>query len=213
MNGAVVAARFPGVSTSCPITLPLCCRHRTLPCRSRRSRGFRRLTPAVKKLQQRLIDSRLPPPRRRRRPVRTGDAERDPRVPEMGAARPDRTTGRPDEGAARHRCRARARAAGAGRKARRDPARPPGRAADQQQPCRADDRSLERKAVDTDPAGRLSGLRKDRSLVVGAVPRVAPVGAAVRRRDRLPRVPGRADLPRLARLRPAILDDRRPLDI
>ena len=32
--------------------------------------------------------ARLPAPRRRRRPLRAGDAERDPRVPEMGAARP-----------------------------------------------------------------------------------------------------------------------------
>ncbi len=42
------------------------------------------------------------------------------------------------------------------------------------------------QALDADAAGRLPRLREDPALVVDAVPRVASVGRAVRRRHRLP---------------------------
>src|SRR5262249_25557915 len=45
-----------------------------------------------------------------------------------------------------------------------------------------------------------------------AVPGMAAVCAAVRRRHRIPRVPGRAGIPRLARVRPAAAE-RRPVDV
>ena len=73
------------------------------------------------------------------------------------------------------------------RQARRDPARPPGRAADQRQ--RACGRSQSRaESPRHRPRRATPRLRQDPALVVGAVPRVAAVGAAVRGRDRVPRV-------------------------
>ena len=75
------------------------------------------------------------------------------------------------------------------REARRDPARPPGRPADQRRRGHPRDQRLEREAVDADAARQLPRLRQDPALVVDAVPRVAALGAALRRRNRLPPVP------------------------
>jgi len=72
------------------------------------------------------------------------------------------------------------------RQARRDLARPPGRVADQGQQGAADDCGLVRQAFDTHAARRLPRLREDPALVVDAVPRVASIRPAVRRRHCLP---------------------------
>ena len=102
VNGATTAGMFPGISTSNPITLRfLETPNVPVPQAARGeapgARPGRQGHPAA------ADRARLPPPRRRRRPLRAGDAERDPRLPEMGAARPHRPARQPDEVAPRHR--------------------------------------------------------------------------------------------------------------
>jgi hypothetical protein len=55
----------------------------------------------------------------------------------------------------------------------------------------------------TDTTREVPRLREDPTVVVGAVPRVAALGRALRRRDRVPRVRRRPDLSGFARLRAA----------
>ena len=100
---------------------------------------------------------------------------------------------------------------GAGQ-AGRDPARPTGRAPDQRKHRGARNLGLDRESVDPDAAGRLPRVRKDPTLVVDPIPRVAPLGGPLRRRHRVPPVRGRPHIPRLARLRPAA-PQRRTVDV
>ena len=98
MNGKVVTARFPGMSLGRPITF-----HYLQTPNVAVPRPPQERLPApdasVKILQQRLIRLGLSGQGRRRRPLRTGDAERHPCFPEVGAARPDGSAGRSDEDA------------------------------------------------------------------------------------------------------------------
>ena len=68
------------------------------------------------------------------------------------------------------------------------------------QPGRPHDRRLHREAVDTDDPRLVQRLREVPEVVVGAVPRLAPLGVAVQRRLRgapVPRRPHRGRIPRL----------------
>ena len=135
MNGGPVAARFPGVSTSDPISFRFLQTPNVPvprpPALQAAGAGCRR-----EKAPTPPDRAGLPAPRRRRRPLRPCDPGRHPCLPEVGAAGPDGPAGRTDEGPARDRKAPCSSEPGRSRQARRDPARPPGLAPDQQQPGR-----------------------------------------------------------------------------
>jgi hypothetical protein len=95
-----------------------------------------------------------------RRPTRAGHQEWHSRVPEVGASAAHRVTRRANGVAVAHCLSTNAGKPWPQRKARGDPARPPGCALDRRQPGDPGDRGLDRKALDANASWRLSGVRE-----------------------------------------------------
>ena len=186
MNGGVVAARFPGMSLSRPITFHFL-QTPNVPVPKPPALKLPAPDAAVKTLQLRLID--LGYMVKGDADGRFGPATQNAILSFQKWEKLGRTglLGRRHEGEARDRDAPGSAHARRERQAGRGPARPSSRAADRRRQGRADDRGLDRQAVDADAAGRLPRLREDSPLVVDPVPRVAPVGASVRGGHRLPR--------------------------
>src|SRR3954453_11622233 len=86
--------------------------------------------------------------------------------------------------------------------AHRCAARPPAHAADRRQASRANRRRLHGQRRQCDTARLVRGVPQRGQVLVVPVPGLAALGELLLRRDRLPRVPGRADPGGVPRLRP-----------